>query len=446
MYKAQKITSFFIIFLYSFINISFAHSQDYSKFKNTQIIVNFPAHPHYDIAIDLLPEFTKETGIIVKVDQLQYQTMRAKQALELTKPIGDYDLLAYVVTSRPDYVKSKKLYPLAQFFNNPTLRMQNYNMTDFIPAYINTIGVHNHHKNPRTTITDNLYGLPFGAETSILGYRSDILKKHNLKPPTTYPELLHQACFLHLKETGVAGITSRGASGHQLTHAFLLHLAPLGGRILDKNMKPILNNAIGINAAQTLKKLLSCSPYGANAFGFGEMKTAFLQGKSVFFLDSTIVAGEVQDAKKSKIINKTGWIKHPMGIKYASQTGGFGLAIPQNGHNPQAAFLLMQWLTSPKIDKKIALMGGNPSRISTHHDSDVLKKYPYMAVFSDALVDADPNWRPIIPEWESINKKIGTELSQAMTGQKTIQQALDDAAVTIKKILAQKGYYDKKTP
>jgi multiple sugar transport system substrate-binding protein len=64
-----------------------------------------------------------------------------------------------------------------------------------------------------------------------------------------------------------------------------------------------------------------------------------------------------------------------------------------------------------------------------------------MALFSDALVDADPNWRPIIPEWDSINKKIGTELSQAMTGQKTIPQALDDAAVMIEKIMSKGGYY-----
>ncbi|MFT6083967.1 MAG: multiple sugar transport system substrate-binding protein [Alphaproteobacteria bacterium] len=408
-------------------------AQDYQQFKNTQLIVNFPSHPHYDIAMDLLPEFTQKTGIKVKVDQLEYQAMRAKQALELTKPKGDYDLIAYVVTSRPDYIEMDKLYPLKPFFDNPKLAMQNYNKKDLIKAYVDNIG-----------LQGKLYGLPFGAETSILGYRSDILEKYNMQPPKNYTDLLKQACFLHNKEKNIAGITSRGASGHHLTHAFLLHLAPMGGRVLDKNMKPILNNAAGIKAAEYLKKLLECAPIGVEAFRFGEMKNAFLQGKSVFFLDSTIIAGEVSDPKKSKIINKIKWLPHPKGVKNASQTGGFGLAIPKNGRHPQAAFLLMQWLTSPEIDTRIALMGGNPSRYTTHYDKNVLQKYPHMKIFGNALKNADPDWRPIIPEWNAMNKKIGTELSKAILGQKSIPQALDDAAFALKKILAKAGYYDSK--
>ena len=442
----KKINYFLVILFCCVFFVTKTFAQNYEKFKDTQIIVNFPSHPHYDIAIDLLPEFTKQTGIIVKIDQLQYQTMRAKQALELTKPIGDYDLIAYIVTSRPDYIKMDKLYPLSEFFNNSELVMPNYNSDDFVPAYLNNIGLDNQSKKPNIHFTDNLYGLPFGAETSILGYRHDILKKYKLNPPQTYNELLQQVYFLHQKEKGISGFTSRGSSGHHLTHAFLLHLAPLGGRILDKNMKPIINNKIGIQAAETLKKLLSCSPYGVEVFGFGEMKNAFLQGKSVFFLDSTTISGEVNNPKKSKIINKVQWIQHPKGIKNASQTGGFGLAIPKNGRNPQAAFLLMQWLTSPEIDKKIALLGGNPSRLSTYYNYDVISKYPHMKIFGQALKDADPDWRPIIPEWDMMNKKIGTELSKAMTGQKTIPQALDDVAKMIEKILAKAGYYDNKTP
>jgi len=409
-----------------------AHAQINEQYKDIELIVNFPAHPHYNIAVELLPEFTKETGIKVKVDQLQYQAMRAKQALELSKPKGDYDLIAYVVTSRPDYVKMGKLYPLKVFFKDAMLADKNYHKEDIIKPYLDNIGYEN----------NILYGLPFGAETSILGYRKDILKKYNLHPPITYKQLLQQACFINHKEKNIAGITSRGASGHHLTHAFLLHLSPIGGRILDHNNKPILNNHLGIQAAQTLFKLLACAPKNVAAYRFNDMKNIFLQGKSAFYLDSTILAGEVNNPKKSKVINKVGWAPHPMGFKKASQTGGFGLAIPKNGRHPKAAFLLMQWLTSSKIDKKIALMGGNPSRVSSHYDQDVIHKYPHIKTFSKAIKYADPNWRPIIPEWNSINKKIGTELSKAFLKQKTIPMALNDAALYIEKILKKSGYYD----
>ncbi len=46
----------------------------YDKYKGTTLVVNFPAHPHYNAVMKVLPEFTKETGIKVEVDQLQYLT------------------------------------------------------------------------------------------------------------------------------------------------------------------------------------------------------------------------------------------------------------------------------------------------------------------------------------------------------------------------------------
>lgn len=35
----------------------------YAKYKGQTIVINFPAHPHYDQAEKLFGEFTAETGI-----------------------------------------------------------------------------------------------------------------------------------------------------------------------------------------------------------------------------------------------------------------------------------------------------------------------------------------------------------------------------------------------
>ena len=70
------------------------HAADpYAPYKGKTLVVNFPAHPHYDAAMKVLPKFTEETGIKVEVDQLQYLAMRQKQTLELTKPVYDQVLL-----------------------------------------------------------------------------------------------------------------------------------------------------------------------------------------------------------------------------------------------------------------------------------------------------------------------------------------------------------------
>jgi multiple sugar transport system substrate-binding protein len=128
-------------------------------------------------------------------------------------------------------------------------------------------------------------------------------------------------------------------------------------------------------------------------------------------------------------------------VRRGSQTGGFGIAIPKNAQNKEAAFLLMQWLTSKAGDKLVAMEGGNPSRFSTYADADVNAKYPYAATFGEALKYADPDWRPIIPVWGKINADIGTTLSQVLTEGLDIQQALDGVAERTRVTMEEAGYY-----
>ena len=69
------------------LSASLALAGPYDSYKGTTLVVNFPAHPHFNAVRKILGEFTKETGIKVEVDQLQYLKMREKQTLELTKPL-----------------------------------------------------------------------------------------------------------------------------------------------------------------------------------------------------------------------------------------------------------------------------------------------------------------------------------------------------------------------
>ncbi len=423
------------------IGASGALANPYEDYAGTTLVVNFPAHPHFDAVMKVLPEFTKETGIEVEVDQLQYLKMREKQTLELTKAKGDYDLLAYVVFSKADYVYADQLENLARFFMNPKLADPSYDAEDLIDGYVQNIGVAGGAKGYLPGPTGSLFGIPFGSETSILGYRKDIFEKHGLDVPKTYDEMLELACKIPELEPGMGGLSSRAASGHHASHAFLLHLAPLGGRIFDDQWQPIVNNDAGVKAAEALKTIVDCGPEGAQTFGFAEAGAAFLNGDTAMFLDSTVFAGKVDNPDESKVVGKVGWAMHPEGVRRGSQTGGFGIGIPKNAENKDAAFLLMQWLTSKKADKMIALEGGNPSRFSTHADEEVNAKFPHMATFGEALQHADPDWRPIIPVWGKINADLGTTLSKVLTEGMDIQEALDGVAARTQAVMDEAGYY-----
>ncbi|MEM8821440.1 MAG: extracellular solute-binding protein [Pseudomonadota bacterium] len=418
-----------------------AQANPYEEYEGTTLIVNFPAHPHYDAVMRILPEFTKETGIEVEVDQLPYLKMRERQTLELAQEEGEYDLIAYVVFSKADYVYADQLENLAKYFMNPKLADPSYDAGDLIDGYVYNIGFAGGNKGYLEGKTGSLFGVPYGSETSVLGYRKDIFEKHGLEVPETYDEMLELACKIPELEPGMGGLSSRAASGHHASHAFLLHLAPLGGRVFDDAWNPIVNNEAGVKAAEALKTIVDCGPEGAKTFGFGEALGSFLKGDTAMFLDTTVVAGQIDDPKKSQVVGKVGWAMHPKGVRRGSQTGGFGIGIPANAENKEAAFLLMQWLTSKKGDKLVAMAGGNPSRFSTHDDADVNAKFPHMATFGEALKHADPDWRPIIPVWGKINADLGTTLSQVLTEGLDIQEALDGVAERTRAVMDEAGYY-----
>ena len=89
----------------------------YAKYAGKTVVMNVPAHPHYDAMTKLLPEFTKETGIKVELDKLAIGRLKEKQLLEMAKPQGDYDLACYIVMWKTEYVSKNLVQPLEPVFD-----------------------------------------------------------------------------------------------------------------------------------------------------------------------------------------------------------------------------------------------------------------------------------------------------------------------------------------
>lgn len=399
----------------------------YAKFKGQTIVVNYPAHPHFDQGEKLYAEFTAQTGIKVERDKMQYLRMKDKQVLEMGKRgNGDYDVITYVVMWKTEYVAKNLLVGLEPYLNNKALADPTWDQKDIIPSYWGTNALVGGPKMYLPGPGAKPFGVPFGAETGVLAYRTDILAKHKIAVPKTYDELL-AACRQVKEKEGIGGLTSRGQTGHQVTAAWLMHLTPNGGEVFDKNWRAAFNNPAGVRAAEILKEIVDTGPAGIPSYGFGEMQNAFLQGQAAFYLDSVSVFGPAQDPTKSKITGRIGYALHPKGVKHSAQSGGFSLAIPQNAKNKEAAFLFIQWMTSKQADLKIALLGGNINRLSTAANVDVARKYPAeLPALRASLEISNPDWRPLIPEWDHISQQIiGHALPDVITGKKPAKVALD---------------------
>ncbi|WP_299396022.1 sugar ABC transporter substrate-binding protein [Pelagibius sp.] len=416
-----------------------AAANPYEKYEGTTIVVSWPALSHFQKAETLVEEFTEETGIEVEIDALQYLKLRDRQILEMSKREGEYDVVSWVVMWKGEYVSKGLLTPLSQMFTNGALVDPAYDIDDIADAYLQNGGIVGGKKGYMPGKSGGLYGIPFGAETSIMAYRKDLLEQAGIEPPKTYDEL--RAALPVIKEkTGVGALTSRGKTGHQVTAGWLLHLAPLGGKIFDDNWNPVFNNAAGVEAAQIMREITQTGPTGIPSYGFSEASAAFLQGDAAMYIDTLKIAAMSRDPKLSKVDGKVGFALHPVGSRCGSETGGFAVGIPANSQNKEAAFLFIQYITSKAGDKRMVELGGDPIRISTiEHFAEQFPEYPVVA---EQLPCADPDWRPLIPEWNELNIDVlGQALTEVITTDKPIQPIMDAAAEKARAIMEREGYY-----
>ncbi len=410
----------------------------YDKYEGTTIVVSWPALSHFQKAEELIEEFTEETGIEVEIDALQYLKLRDRQLLEMSKGNGEYDVVSWVVMWKGEYVSKGLLTPLSQFFTSGTLVDPRYDIDDIADAYLQNGGVVGGKKGYMPGKSGALYGVPFGAETSILAYRKYILDEHGIEPPKTYDEL--RSALKKLNDAGVPALTSRGKTGHQVTAAWLFHLAPLGGKIFDDQWNPVINSPEAVEAAQVLREIAQTGPKGIPTFGFGEAAAAFLQGEAAMHLDTLKIAAMSRDPKLSKIDGKVGYALHPTGTRCGSETGGFALGIPANSKNKEAAFLFIQYMTSKKGDQRMVELGGDPIRISTlNNNADKFDEY---SIVAEQLPCADPDWRPLIPQWNELNIDVlGQALTKVITTDEPIQPIMDEANEKARAIMEREGYY-----
>ncbi len=418
-----------------------AQGTGWAKLKGQSIVVNWPSHPHYAVAKKLLPDFTAETGIKVELDEMPYLRLKDAQVLQMSKPQGDYDVAVYVIMWKTEYVQRKFLTELEPMFQNAELAMPGYDRGDIIKAYYEGLGLVGGPRGYLPGPGAKLYGIPYGAECSVLAYRKDIFAKHNIPVPVTYDDMLKAARVIKDKEPGMGGLSSRAQAGHQVTAGWLLHLTPYDGLVIDDKYMPMVDKPAAIKATEVFKEIIDTGPVGGAAFDFGQMMNAFLQGQSAMYLDSIAVFGPARDPARSKVVDTVGYALHPKAAKHSGELGGFGMAIPQNSAKKEAAFAFMQWMSSKAQDVKAASMGGQPMRMSTLDHDDVKKIYP-VEIYKENLKIANPDWRPIINEWTEISEKVlGVTLSEIITGKAQIQPAMTDAAAKIKVICERAGYY-----
>lgn len=409
-----------------------------------QIIrIMLPSIPYFELIKQFLTKLSANTGIPIEIEVFPYLEMRSIQLIELQKKLGKYDLIFILTSWKTEYVALKLLSNLDTERKNGRLKIDEIH--DFVPAYLTVAGKVGGERGYLDGPQANLYALPLGTDTSILGYRSDIFQKYKWKPPFNYDELLALLPLIRQHEPGLIPLCSRGARGHQITHAWLLHFNAYGGEVFDKNWQATVNSAAGIKAIEILKAIHFNTAGGILKNNYADVGNAFITGNAAMYLDSSFIFNIVNDTVKSVVQDKVAYALHPKGTIHCSETGGFAIAVPKNALSIEKSLELLSILTSRSQEKTFARIGGIPVRSSTLRDPELQKIFPEYAVLVKQIEYANPNWRPVIPEWPIINEDIlGSLLHDAVAGKITATQALEQAQEKIRLVMQTSGRYKKR--
>ncbi|WP_102127657.1 ABC transporter substrate-binding protein [Deinococcus planocerae] len=404
----------------------------------------------------LTPEFTKKyPDINVKWVVLPENELRQKVTLDVASNAGSYDILTIGSYEVPIWARNGWLDPLTPLFQkNPNIAAS-YRVNDLLPAVRSAL-----------TVNNQLYAVPFYAESSMTFYNKDLFGKAGLTMPQnpTWQQVQGFASKIHNPSQGVYGICLRGLPGWGENMAFITTMVnTFGGRWFDQNWQAQLNTPAWKNAltfyVDTLKKY---GPPGATSNGFTENLTLMSQGKCGMWVDATVAAGFLSDPASSKIVKSVGFANAPVGPGTPRGSNWFwswNLAIPRSTKNEDAAFRFLTWATSPEYIGLVARTKGTwaavppGTRTSTYNNPNYKRAAgAFSGLVLSAINRADvtrPTKDPVpytgiqyvsIPQFQALGTQVGQYMAGALSGQTSVDQALKQGQDAANRVAKEGGF------
>ncbi|UVK44004.1 sugar ABC transporter substrate-binding protein [Mesorhizobium sp. AR07] len=392
----------------------------------------------------LTDDFTKANPDI----QLQWVTLeenvlRQKVTVDIATKAGQFDILTIGTYEVPLWAKQGWLLPLQNLGPD-------YDVEDLIPAIRNA-----------TSEDGKLYAAPFYAESSLLMYRKDLFAKAGLTMPEKpdWDFIGDAARKLTDRANDVNGICLRGKAGWGENMASLTSLAnSFGAKWFDKNWKPQFDQQSWKDTLGFYVKLMKdAGPAGASSNGFNENLALFQQGKCAMWIDASVAASFVSDPKQSTVADKAAFAVSP-DEKGSGNRGNWlwawTLAIPAGSHKAESAEKFIAWATSKHYIELVAEKEGwanvpPGTRKSLYENQKYLDAAPFAKMTLDAMLAAGegkqktqyPFWQYVIlPEYQAVGNAVGQVFSSALTGDTTVDAALQQAQNLTERAMAKAGY------
>jgi len=412
----------------------------------TELVIATVNNGHMIEMQKLTPFFEKANpDIKLKWVTLEEGTLRQRVTTDIATKGGQFDVMTIGLYEAPIWSKKGWLTPIATDAA--------YDVEDLLPAI-------------RTGLSNDgkLYAAPFYGESSMLMYRKDLADKAGFKMPErpTWTQVRDLAAKIHDPKAGVYGICLRGKPGWGDNMAFLTTLVnTYGGQWFDMQWKPQIDSQPWKDAITFYVDLMkNYGPPGVSANSFNETLALFNEGKCGMWVDATIAASFIADPKQSKVADKVAFAQAPVAVtpKGANWLWSWNLAIPASSTKAAAAQTFVKWATSKEYVQLVAKEQGwaqvpTGTRKSTYANPEFQKVARFAveekkAIDSANLTDSTLPKSPYvgvqyaaIPEFQAIGVAVGQQMSAALSGKVTVEQALKTSQTTAEREMKKAGYY-----
>lgn len=281
---------------------------------------------------------------------------------------------------------------------------------------------------------DALYALPWFIDVGMLYWRSDLLDA----PPLTHQSLMEAA---RARPEGVPyGLVWQGARYEGLVVTFLEHLHAFGGRVLDEEGRVRVDSDEAVAALTFMHDAVhddQVVPEAALTWQEEQTRFAFQNGHALFMRNWPYAYPLMQDASASDVTGRFEVAPLPEGPggRRASALGGAQLAVNAHSDRKEAAWRVVEFLTSPEqMLERARAVGQYPARRNLYALPELADALPVDPKRARDIIDAAVP-RPVTPVYTQLSSILQIWLHRALTHQREPAAALREAADEMRELL-----------
>jgi multiple sugar transport system substrate-binding protein len=366
----------------------------------------------------------KNPGIKIVMEYVGYDYIHDKIVTGMAAKPPAYDASMIDVIWPDEFIKAGYLLDVT---NRITPEMK----SGIFPAAFNGV-----------TRNGKVYGMPWLMDVKYFMYNQDILQQAGITaPPKTWEELVDQAKIIKQKGLVEFPIDWSWNQKEGVVCDFTALLFGNGGTFVDANGKPAFNNEKGVQVLTWMKQTLDDGLSNPSSISSDEnaVRDTFIAGKAAYAVNWLNQYSDSNDPTKSQIPGKAAFAPMPVfkagadaGIKSSSVDGSSSFGIMATTPYPDQVWKFLTYLTSNEVQTKFSaemlpiwqddFKGDQLTALKAATPTNPVTVPAFLGQFPFA------NERPTVAYYNEASAALQLAIQEALTGIKTPQQALDDAA------------------